>query len=164
MLMTYAYSTTCLCYCYGCWQNVLTAKIPIHILYVNYLSSLNLVSSILMVTTYVTTQKCTLANQFRCICMNLTHVCWSRDVYSNPCMPHIGTGCMATKLPINTYHCMEMAITHLCCQHCFHLSTVRTYCMCTVYMFFMFVTFHVCSIHRLDTWERYAFTHLDTYF
>ena len=26
-----------------------------------------------------------------------------------------------------------------------------TYCMCTVCMFFPFVTFHVCSIHRLDT-------------
>ena len=39
-----------------------------------------------------------------------------------------------------------------------------TYCMCTVCMFFMFLTFHVCSIHRLDTWERFAFTHLETYF
>ena len=75
--------------------------------------------------------------------MKLTHVCWSRDVYSNPSMPHIGTGCMATKLPRNTTAWKWQSHTSAASIASTRVLYVRIVCVC---MFFPFVTFHVCSI------------------
>ena len=72
-------------------------------------------------------QKCTLANQFRCICMTQFGPCVLEQRCLFQPMHASHWYWMHGNKTAQKYHCMEwLAVnTHLCCQHCFHQSTVR---------------------------------------
>ena len=91
--------------------------------------------------------------------MNL-NVCWSRDVIPTH-------GCLTSVLDDNKtaqkYHCMEMVIAHLCCQHCFNQSTV----LYVLYVYCVYVL-SICDISCLQysqvrhvgTFRLYTFRNL----